>query len=566
MAPVVADQEFVVHLFSPLDGPAAADAYLQVRDIWAACRDQLGMTEPIAGHPSGMPPGLRQVPSADGVLAAQQNRAHDRQCVLRRMHDVLNLSVGLAQPAPAPGGPAQPAMSWVDFAAIWSQANRASDLMLGEVQVPLAKMPAGNTGAVAAAADLGESLDALLPPTGDRSRGWWLRGSTTDAGYAVWDTEPAGETGARREVVVVAGSGQEDELSAWAWSDGTADMPPLGRYLLQSVKLRYEAQLLEAWIEQRPGDDTDRVLDELGAALSVDIEDPGRYDLLRSRLSRLRAEDVRLTGLRADLASLKQTVSTVAHNLGHTGSVAGVTAMLEADQKLVQWLTGQIKADLTYVDIQLGRTRQLRTLANEELRRARPDAPDRTAAGSAGVPEAARVFVVHGRDSALARSFFDLLRSVGLMPLEWEMVVKAIGSTAPYLGKVVAHAPTLAQATLVLMTPDDIVELHPDLRQDNDLPHERARSVQARPNVLFELGLALMAYPDRTIIVEIGQMRPIADLAGLNTIRFDGSAVAIKKTLDRLNQAGCPVDLSGADWADVSRFAGLPAYERAPDT
>jgi len=73
-----------------------------------------------------------------------------------------------------------------------------------------------------------------------------------------------------------------------------------------------------------------------------------------------------------------------------------------------------------------------------------------------------------------------------------------------------------------------------------------------------------MAYPERTIIVEIGQMRPIADLAGLNVIQFDGSAIAVKKVLDRLDLAGCPVETSGASWLDPGRFASLAAYRRGP--
>jgi len=43
------------------------------------------------------------------------------------------------------------------------------------------------------------------------------------------------------------------------------------------------------------------------------------------------------------------------------------------------------------------------------------------------------------------------------------------------------------------------------------------------------------------------------------------TAPAIKKVLDRLHQAGCPVDCSGSAWLDVTRFAGLCAYERGPD-
>jgi hypothetical protein len=49
-------------------------------------------------------------------------------------------------------------------------------------------------------------------------------------------------------------------------------------------------------------------------------------------------------------------------------------------------------------------------------------------------------------------------------------------------------------------------------------------------------------------------------------IRFDGSAVAVKKVLERLTLAGCPVDLSRTDWLDTSRFASLGTYHRGPES
>lgn len=177
-----------------------------------------------------------------------------------------------------------------------------------------------------------------------------------------------------------------------------------------------------------------------------------------------------------------------------------------------------------------------------------------------------RVFIIHGRDNALAAAFRMFLRSAGLEPLEWEILVEGTSTAAPYLGQVVANAPHLAQAILALLSPDDVVKLHSDLFQDNDHPYERDRTGQARPNVLFELGMALMAYPERTVVVEVGQMRPIADLAGLNVIRFDGSAVAKRKVLSRLELAGCLVDDSGTDWLDAGRFSGLDSYRRGPNT
>jgi predicted nucleotide-binding protein len=569
------------------------------------------MTEQIAGVRSRalLPETLDRL-LADGIVAAQEDRAAIRQAVLRREHDVLNLSVALAQPAPEglvrPGRgsltrvqPWQCRMGWADFAQIWASAgppgvgSPGGDALLGEARLFLARTSPENTGTVEATAELGQSLEPLLPYREDRPRDWWQWGTTTAGGYALWDTRSADDIGVVREIVVVAAANRDDELSAWAWSDGTPGMPPFARYLMHTAKLRCEARVLDAWHRAPSADaDIDQVVAEVNVALTPDQPHPGKAELLSSRLSRLRAEEARLTVLNGDLSRLGQTVSFAQRNLGTIpgcGASDSSAGLFAADQALARWLAEQIEGDLKYLQIDLGRTSRVREIAVEELRQAQRTEPTSPpgpaagatagepgretssrppgAAGAADHPDVTRqVFIVHGRDGVLTKNFSDLLRAVRLEPLEWETMVEATGSAAPYLGQVVARAPHLAQATLVLLTPDDVVELHSDLYLDNDPPQERARSGQARPNVLFEFGLALMAYPERTVVVEVGQMRPIADLGGLNVIRFDGSGVAIKKMLDRLKQAGCPVDTNGTDWLDTGRFAGLAAYQRGPGT
>lgn len=193
------------------------------------------------------------------------------------------------------------------------------------------------------------------------------------------------------------------------------------------------------------------------------------------------------------------------------------------------------------------------------------DGPEPRRAEEQPAADAARnVFVVHGRDEQVRRAMFDLLRKLDLRPLEWESIVRAAGGGSPYLGDVVAKAPAIARAALVLFTPDDVVHLHPDLHGKREDPFETVPTCQPRPNVLLELGMVLMAYPERTVIVEFGDLRPIADLAGRNVIRFDGSAVSVGKIVGRLDRAGCRVDDSGADWRDLAPFAGLEAYWRRP--
>jgi predicted nucleotide-binding protein len=583
--PLVVDQEFVVHLFAPFDGPRALEAYRQVQRVWLACRDQLGMTQEIAGSPGLALPPLEAIgsPVTDRLFGVRESHSSVRQAVLRHVHDVLNLSVAMAQPAPEgrrsrprthftaikPTTAPQRQLSWTDYVAMWTRASQErTDALLGEAHLFLARTPPGKAGRVVATAELGQALDSQLPYREDRPQKWWQWGITTSAGYALWDTGLAADTGTVREIVLVAAADQDEELSAWVWSDRTPAVPPFARYLMHAAKLRYETRLLDNWHSMAsPNQDIDGLVAELNATLEPGKLVPGSAELLGSLRSRVRAEEARLKLLDTDLARLGQTVSIAQRNLVQPGCAAkdDDAGLFAADQSLAHWLTGQIASDRDYLKIQLDRTRNVRDYVTEELGQVREQTA-KPSTSNGHLDATRRVFVVYGRDGTLATSFFDLLYTVGLEPLEWERLVRPMGTAAPYLGDVVRKAARLAQATLVLLSPDDIVELHPDLHQDNDHSHERVRSGQARPNVLFELGLAFMAYPERTIIVEVGMMRPIADLAGLNVIRFDGSAIAVKKVLDRLDMAGCPVGISGTSWLDTGRFANLAAYRRGPGT
>jgi hypothetical protein len=176
-----------------------------------------------------------------------------------------------------------------------------------------------------------------------------------------------------------------------------------------------------------------------------------------------------------------------------------------------------------------------------------------------------RVFVIHGRDLQLQDRFFHLLRDMGLHPLLWEDLVTAAGDAgpAPYIGEVVARAPLLAQACVVLLSPDERVQLHPDLVGPHDPVHESALSMQASPNVIYELGQAQMAFPERMLVVEAGMVRPIGDLFGINVVRFDGGSRSVSKLASRLRLAGCELDERGAQrWIEANGFADLPLFER----
>ena len=165
-----------------------------------------------------------------------------------------------------------------------------------------------------------------------------------------------------------------------------------------------------------------------------------------------------------------------------------------------------------------------------------------------------RVFVVHGRNVKLRDAMFDFLRSIGLEPIEWTQAVEWTGSGSPHVAEILNVAFDRAQATVVLMTPDDEARLRPEFKSENDPPHEKDLTPQARPNVIFEAGMALGRDSDRTVLVEIGQLRPFSDVGGRHTIRLDNSTPKRQALAMRLKTAGCLVNLTGTDWHETGNF------------
>jgi len=174
------------------------------------------------------------------------------------------------------------------------------------------------------------------------------------------------------------------------------------------------------------------------------------------------------------------------------------------------------------------------------------------------------VFVVHGRDKIARDGMFAFLRSVGLRPLEWSQAIALTGSASPFVGDILRHAFEAAGAVVVLLTPDDVAYLRRDLQTPHEPDFEVRPTGQARPNVLFEAGMAFGRAPDRTILVEIGPLRPFSDVGGRHVVRFDGSIARRQDLAHRLEGAGCTIDLSGTDWHSAGNFASAPLPVLAP--
>jgi predicted nucleotide-binding protein len=154
----------------------------------------------------------------------------------------------------------------------------------------------------------------------------------------------------------------------------------------------------------------------------------------------------------------------------------------------------------------------------------------------------------------LRDSLFSFLRSIGLHPLEWSEAIMETKKASPYVGEILDEAFSIAQAIVVLMSPDDEARLREPFRESGDPPHETQLTHQARPNVIFEAGMAMGNCPDRTVLVEVGNLRPFSDVGGRHVIHLNNSTQRRQQLAQRLQSAGCPVNLTGTDWHTTGDF------------
>jgi len=164
------------------------------------------------------------------------------------------------------------------------------------------------------------------------------------------------------------------------------------------------------------------------------------------------------------------------------------------------------------------------------------------------------VFVVHGRDDKLRESMFNLLRALGLEPLEWSQAIQATKKSSPYIGEILGTAFSLAQTIVVIFSGDDEAKLREEFWGQNEPTYEKEVTPQSRPNVIFEAGMAMGGNESRTILVQVGKIRPISDIAGRHITHLDNSAPKRQELVTKLKGAGCEVNTSGKDWLTVGNF------------
>lgn len=166
------------------------------------------------------------------------------------------------------------------------------------------------------------------------------------------------------------------------------------------------------------------------------------------------------------------------------------------------------------------------------------------------------IFVVHGRDTQLNADIFAFLRSIELNPLEWSQAIKSAKGANPHVDEVIYNAMDKVQGVLVVFSPDEEARLKSKFCSPKDAKKGLCTlDGQARPNVIFEAGLALGAHSKKTLLVQVGDVRDISDIAGKHMVHLSNAPASRKELAQRLKtKLKFKVDMTGDHWLTVGDF------------
>jgi predicted nucleotide-binding protein len=178
-------------------------------------------------------------------------------------------------------------------------------------------------------------------------------------------------------------------------------------------------------------------------------------------------------------------------------------------------------------------------------------------------PDPRKVFVIHGRHDPAREELAVFLRAMDLQPVWFTDVRKQLGGS-PNVIDIVARGMKIAQGVIALFVPEEFASLHPELKKtETGVGVERW---QARPNVIFEAGMAYQRDPARVVLVVLGQAALYTDVAGIHVLRptnaydKDSHRAILRGTLAEGMQ--CAVNMHSNDWMTAGDFdsaiKGLP--------
>ncbi len=163
-----------------------------------------------------------------------------------------------------------------------------------------------------------------------------------------------------------------------------------------------------------------------------------------------------------------------------------------------------------------------------------------------------KVFIIHGRNLAARTQMEHFLRALDLEPIDFDQLASGQGGMA-FIGDIVRAGLKQAQGIVVLFTPDEYAALRTGHRETHDKGDDILRW-QARPNVIFEAGIAYGIAQERTVLVTLGaDVSLFSDVNGIHIVRLGNDSGSRSSFLQKLIGIGCAVNTRSTTWTSPER-------------
>jgi hypothetical protein len=166
-------------------------------------------------------------------------------------------------------------------------------------------------------------------------------------------------------------------------------------------------------------------------------------------------------------------------------------------------------------------------------------------------------FIIHGQDAEPRNELARFLRSLGVNVLSFHQAASSRSSVRMIL-KTVLSGIKQADVVIVLFTPDEQAVFHnPRSGTYHGRPGDsKWEGWEARPNVIFEAGIAIGVAGKKTIIARLGPVRDFSDLGGIDYVdldRDDAKEVLRDRVSDILRRPRRAIDRLAGDFRAYSR-------------
>ena len=166
-------------------------------------------------------------------------------------------------------------------------------------------------------------------------------------------------------------------------------------------------------------------------------------------------------------------------------------------------------------------------------------------------PDPKKVFIIHGRNTAARIAVEHFLKVLKLEPLDFDELAADMGTE--FVGNIVLEGLKRARGIVTLFTPDEFAALLPAFRGVHDAETDTKRW-QARPNVIFEAGIAFGIARERSILVTLGaEVTLFSDVTGIHLLRLNNTVESRGKFRQKLIGMGCDVDQRTNAWTDMAQ-------------